>query len=52
MDGDGVDTLSQEEQNFLTRAFSMDKLMEVDFGMESNKVVGPDGFNIEFYQHF
>lgn len=52
MDGAGVDTLTQEEETFLTRPFSIEELKEAVFGMESNKTAGPDGFNIEFYQHF
>ena len=49
---DGVETLSEEEQKFLTKKFTMEELKEAVFGMEKNKASGPDGFNIEFYQHF
>lgn len=52
MDHSGVDTLCDEEQVFLTRKFSQEELKEAVFGMEANKVAGPHGFNIEFYQHF
>ena len=30
----------------------MDELRKSVFEMEKNKAAGPDGFNIEFYQHF
>lgn len=52
MDHFGVETLTEEEQKFLTRKFSLDELKEAIFGMDRNKAAGPDGFNIEFYQHF
>lgn len=49
---EGVDVLSEAEQNFLTRKLSLEELKDAVFGMEKNKAAGPDGFNIEFYQHF
>jgi hypothetical protein len=47
---DGIEQVSQEENDLLTRPFTMDKIREVIFQMEYNKAPGPDGFPTEFYQ--
>jgi hypothetical protein len=47
---DDIEQVSHEENELLTRSFSMDEVWEAIFQMEHNKAPGPDGFPAEFYQ--
>jgi hypothetical protein len=47
---DDIEQVSHEENELLTRPFSMDEAREAIFQMEHNKAPGPDGFPVEFYQ--
>jgi len=49
---DDIPQVSQPENEFLTAPFTEKEIREAIFSMEHNKALGPDGFPIEFYQHF
>ena len=44
--------INNEEAENLLKEFSEKEIKNAVFSMEHNKAPGPDGFNIEFYQHF
>jgi hypothetical protein len=39
-----MEQLSQQENDLLTRPFTMEEVQEAIFQMEHNKAPGPDGF--------
>jgi hypothetical protein len=45
-----IEQVSHEENELLTRPFSMDEVQDAIFQMEHNKALGLDGFSAEFYQ--
>jgi hypothetical protein len=47
---DDIEQMSHEENDLLTRPFTMDEVREAIFQMEHNKAPGPEGFLAEFYQ--
>jgi len=49
---DDIPQVSMAENEFLTASFSEKEIREAVFQMEHNKGPGPDGFPMEFYQHF
>lgn len=44
--------ISQEHRDKLIDKFSLEEIKHVVFNMAHNKSPGPDGFTVEFYQHF
>ena len=44
--------IQQEENEFLTRPFSLEELDVVIKEMKNNTALGPDGFSIEFFKAF
>jgi hypothetical protein len=48
--GPGESVTNQENEE-LSKPFHEDEIKEALYQMEKNKVAGPDGFPIEFYQH-
>lgn len=49
---DDIPQVSQPENEFLMAPFTEKEIREAIFSMEHNKAPGPDGFPVEFYQHF
>ena len=49
---DDIPQVSQTENEFLTAPFTEKEVRDAIFDMERNKAPGPDGFPVEFYQHF
>ena len=49
---DDITQVTPEENNFLIAPFSEEEISKAVFQMEHNKALGPDGFPVEFYQHF
>lgn len=47
-----LETISSHEADELMKPFSIEEIHSVVFSMEKNKSPGPDGFPIDFYQHF
>jgi hypothetical protein len=47
-----IPQLSANENAGLIANFSMEEVHDAIFQMEHNKSRGPDGFLVEFYQHF
>jgi hypothetical protein len=45
-----IEQVSHEENELLTRPFSMDEVQDAIFQMKHNKASGLDGFSTEFYQ--
>ena len=44
--------ISPQEESDLIKPFSVEEIRDVVFNMEKNKSPGPDGFAVDFYQHF
>ena len=52
LDNQNPQGISPQEQEDLIRPFTMEETQAIVFAMEKNKSPGPDGFAIDFYQHF
>ena len=49
---DDIPQVSESENEFLMAPFTKKVVREAILNMEHNKAPGPDGFPVEFYQHF
>jgi len=49
---DDIPQVSRRENELLTNDFTESEVREAIFSMKHNKAPGPDGFPVEFYQHF
>jgi hypothetical protein len=45
-----IEQVSHEENDLLTRPFTIEEVQEAIFQMEHNKAPGSDRFSVEFYQ--
>jgi hypothetical protein len=52
VDGISFDSISAVEASWLERDFEEDEVRKVVFKMNGNKVRGPDGFSMAFFQFF